>query len=495
MSPKLNSKERSALVARYRKSNGTTSLRQIAKEYGVSPATVSKILKAHNITPRRLTAQRNVKGIPPEEAGSRPIRLSDIAAAAGVSVSTASRALKDNKMIPPATCARIKDIAKEMGYKVHPHISTTMTAIRKGKFRPITEVLAYLYCTYYPKPGWKKDLKLPYGPVRKFEAAQKTALEHGYKVEPFDFIPNAKEAKQLEKILYARGIRGLILDIPAYYTETTEFRFDRFSSVTFRDQWNLKTHIAGHNNFQNTLIQFTQLWKLGYRKIGMLSSDAKSTSTQFQADAGYRHCQYHLVPSEYRIPILHYDTLCSHLLNYKISGKDYSENKIDSEKVEIPVFDNRVEETDWLWKQDWSSLRNSSSNSGDDYETCLMNLLGRWLKEFEPEVLICDDMRTLGWLEQVGHNPPQSISIAHNNLNLEVEGWSGIRRADEEIASAAIERLVDQIQQPKTREIRPIVQRFTGTWVDGKTTQRISRPLIPMTTEAENWIRHIQTSG
>lgn len=68
---------------------------------------------------------------------SRPVKLAHVARAAGVSVPTASKALNGSGNISPATAARIKGIARQLGYQSNP----TARALRVGAGDVIAAVI------------------------------------------------------------------------------------------------------------------------------------------------------------------------------------------------------------------------------------------------------------------------------------------------------------------------------------------------------------------
>ncbi|ONK14597.1 LacI family DNA-binding transcriptional regulator [Streptomyces sp. MP131-18] len=65
------------------------------------------------------------RGTGPDEAGrTRPPRLADVAERAGVSLATASRALRGREGVSPGLARHVRSVAEEMGYVANPHAST-----------------------------------------------------------------------------------------------------------------------------------------------------------------------------------------------------------------------------------------------------------------------------------------------------------------------------------------------------------------------------------
>ncbi|MCY3787124.1 MAG: LacI family DNA-binding transcriptional regulator [bacterium] len=81
----------------------------------------------------------------PDAAAGRPARIEDIAAAAGVSVATVSRALRARPNVAPATRRRVLEAASALEYEAHP------LASRLASGRTLTVgVVAPLFGTWFP---------------------------------------------------------------------------------------------------------------------------------------------------------------------------------------------------------------------------------------------------------------------------------------------------------------------------------------------------------
>lgn len=449
------------------------SLRWIAQQTGVSDQTVGKILDQEGVRPKgRPGASQETATVKSEG----PVTLTMVAQAAGVSVSTASLSLRHHHKVAQATRDRVLKFARQLGYETHPYIGAQMAAVRARRVRKVTEYIAYLFYGLSKNRNWEKVLQVPYGPARKFFAAKEEARRRGYHLEPFFLDTPSRSPEALAKQLYNRGFRGLILDSPYYYWYYHSFDFSRFSSVAFRDQANYPHHVIGHDQFSNMLVLFCHLWLLGYRRIGFISSDATSTSTLFRRDAAFLHAQFHLVPQAKRLPILFHDTFNKAVEWFYVPKKK-------------PRDINRCEETVWLKNQDWSELRQLQQKGQLDDATISTEVLKRWLHDFRPDVIICEHMDTIQWLEKLGYRVPQDIGVVHGNVNAEVGHWAGIRRADEDVARAAVTQLVNSINLGETGLPRfPVIQRLAGEWVDGETVFRQEKNSPTLSRQAREWI-------
>src|SRR3954469_24928240 len=106
----------------------------------------------------------------------KTVTLKDIAREAGVSLMTVSRALRKHASVSPETQSKIERVAKELGYRPNPLISALMSYRRAGKAPHSHSVLAFV--TSFPtRDGWK---------TRKiyqefFQGALECADRHGYR--------------------------------------------------------------------------------------------------------------------------------------------------------------------------------------------------------------------------------------------------------------------------------------------------------------------------
>ncbi|MEX0324931.1 MAG: LacI family DNA-binding transcriptional regulator [Puniceicoccaceae bacterium] len=453
------------------------SLRWLGRETGISPGSVRRILEEAGLWKRRtrnLARGKAGKGVAKEF-----VNLTTVAEEAGVSKSTASLALKGSPKIREETRKRVEKAAEKLNYRAHPYVGAHMASVRSGRIRNIQEAVAYVWSGLSMTRNWDMMKGLPWGPTRTFEASREAALTKGYRIFPMAFFEYGHNTRRLGQVLYNRGVRGILLDVPAFHSSIFGMDLSKFACVAFRDQNPIDMHVVGHDVFRSILIAYARLWKLGYRRIGYYTSDAQSTSTLFARDAAFRHAQYHLTPPADRLPILHFDTIYKHFRDSVYYG-------------ERPSEINRVEECDWLLEQDWSDLKAKVAAGDPVMETIHYEVFSRWLKACQPDAMICEQGEMVDWLNKLGYGVPEDIAVVHCNLNTDVEGWSGIRRADELLGAYAIELLVQKIDHGELGLPKyPLSQRIAGQWVDGFTTRKLSKPRTPLERYAEEWIAKV----
>jgi len=137
--------------------------------------------------------------------------IRQIAAAAQVSATTVSMALRNHPRIPPATRLRIQTLARRMNYRPNPAIVSLMTEVRSRS--PVG---------YHETLGWinphdradhfvnKRLLGLEYH-QNLWAGALHRAGQLGYALESFWLRAPKMSAQRMSAILVARGIRGLLL--------------------------------------------------------------------------------------------------------------------------------------------------------------------------------------------------------------------------------------------------------------------------------------------
>jgi len=478
--PPLGEEIKQRLIDLYKGEGRERSLRWLGREVGISQTSVRRILEEAGLWKRR---QKKA----PEPADGRGkgedfVSLAHVADVAGVSKATVSLSLNGSPKISEETRKRVQAAARKVGYRMHPYIGAHMASIRAGRVRSVKESIAYIYAG----PGgesWKSFYEQPWGPRRKFDSAREIALRKGYHLREQSLFEYGPNARRMLDVLYNRGTLGFLLDVPAYFTTEAHFSLDRFSSVALRDQYPLQMHVVGHDMFRSVLKAFVSAWKSGYRRIGFLTGDAVSTSSLFVRDAAFRHAQYHLAPPEDHIPILHADTLAKHYRDHLYFG-------------EKPEEINRCGEAEWLLQQDWSALKEKVNKAGPMMDIIQRAIFSRWVEEHQPDLIICENGDLLYWLGETGYSVPDDMGVIHLNLNADVPGWSGIRRADERIAEHAIDLLVSKINHGETGQPNyPIVQRIAGDWQNGTTTRHIAQPRTPYTRYAREWIAKVEGDG
>lgn len=133
--------------------------------------------------------------------------IKDIAAKAGVAVSTVSYALRNHPSIPRATCMRIQEIATRMGYHPDPQISALMAHIGRG--RPVSSSSGLVALVWVH--GTRETTRREHFFRQVLAGASERAALRGYRVEEFWPAEDGLSGRRLSGIFSARGIRSVLL--------------------------------------------------------------------------------------------------------------------------------------------------------------------------------------------------------------------------------------------------------------------------------------------
>lgn len=331
------------------------------------------------------------------------VTLRDIASRLGVSHTTISRALRNDLEISKAMRDRAHALADTMGYKPDPMLNA-LAHYRRGRVQtPIAAELAWL--NHWPDPKKLRSFK-------EFNLYWKGAFEEaercGFRLEEF-VLTSDMSLDRLEDILRARNIRGILLpprgeSAPDY----RNFNWDDFCIVRFGHSFAYPhAHLVSSDQLTDGVIAFENIWKNGYRRIGLVTS----TKMHTRFGAGFLFGQMKWCPGT-RLPAL-------------------------------------------VLKQE---------RSKDDGR-----VLKAWLKANRPDAILTDVSELRGLLFDVGYKIPRSLGLAVLSV-LDGNADAGIDQNSYEIGRAAVQLVISLINHnecgvPKIcREL--LVE---GEWVNGGT--------------------------
>lgn len=199
----------------------------------------------------------------------RPVTIRDLAREAGVNHATVSRALRDDPVISPATRRRIKALAARRHYRPDPILSALMV-YRSGRLPVKTD--RGLIAVLDPCCAVSSHTL-----VRELVGIRSQARSLGYEVEVFSVDPADSAAqKRLARVLYARGIRGLLAGpMPPGHAALPGFDWAPFSAVALG--YSLKTpqlHFVAQDHDARCQMVYRRLREMGCRRIGYCNRHA-----------------------------------------------------------------------------------------------------------------------------------------------------------------------------------------------------------------------------
>jgi DNA-binding LacI/PurR family transcriptional regulator len=172
--------------------------------------------------------------------------IKDIAAKAGVAVSTVSYALRNHPSIPPATCQRIQAVGEKLGYRPDPQISALMAHIGRGRAVHSSGRIALVWMQ-----GKRAVTRSDGFFVQVREGAAARAQLRGYQLEEFWPAEDRLSGSRLTGILRARGIQSVIFS-PSIEGVAADYSLDwtHFACVVLgHARWPVELHRVVHDHY------------------------------------------------------------------------------------------------------------------------------------------------------------------------------------------------------------------------------------------------------
>lgn len=235
-----------------------------------------------------------------ERPNKRRVTLRDIAKELGISHVSVSRALRNDPAISDKTKARVKKKAEEMGYHPDPMLSALSNYRLANQEKPVQASIAWINLFENPDELRKYKVFDQY-----WKGAFDTAKQFGFHLEEFRLAE--LPTHRLDSIFKARGIRGIVLT-PSTDTEAQlnakldGFPWPDYATVRFgQSALFLKVNFISSSQVSNTITLFENIYRKGYKRIGFVGKYFR----KFLFGAGYLWAQQ-AIPEEQRLPPLFY---------------------------------------------------------------------------------------------------------------------------------------------------------------------------------------------
>jgi LacI family transcriptional regulator len=356
----------------------------------------------------------------------RRITLAVIAKKAGVHVTTVSLALRNHPRLPEATRRRIQGLAEQMGYRPDPMLRALVSYRGKVMERRNTPTLAYV-TNWTTRWGWKKVTAHP----DFYAGAEAMANQLGYKLEHFWMREPGLTQGRLSRMLYSRGISGLIIASHGREMgDALQFDWPSFSAVKidyFPHQPVL--HNVTNNQCDIVRLAMQKVMAAGYRRIGFVMHRGWDHAVDHLWTAGFLCEQQHLTPRE---------------------------------RVEAHIFPEPLPVDRWF-------------NENNAPVVADQPAFEKWFHKHRPEVIISKGAFVLPLLKKMGLRIPKDVAFVDVFLEKPDGTTAGVRQNHETVGGVAVEILAGQLQHNKygVPEI-PTTTYVEGTWFDGQTC-----PVLP----------------
>ncbi|PTX92205.1 hypothetical protein DB346_25025 [Verrucomicrobia bacterium LW23] len=351
---------------------------------------------------------------PPSSPDQTPLSLASasftqlqLAEALGLHQSTISLALRDSPRIPAETRQKIREAAERMGY-VSNAAAVMLTHRKKASASGrIHSAMAWVN-TWGDHSGMYqyKD----FSAYRK--GARATARKLGYALEEFDVDASPSSLPQLQRILKARGIRGILLPPSKLRLDLSSFDWSTFCTV--RIGYSLAypaTHIAAPDQMGNGRLGFEAIMKRGYCRIGWVSSSQGAPGRSHVHEAGFLLAQLD-EPMKNRLPLFEFDR---------------------------------------------------------QHEAKSFQSLKRWIERTRPDAIFSNISNIVQVVRSAGYRVPEDIAVAGTTI-LDIDATAGIDQRSEEVGSAAIMTLLSHMNANHMGIPSFYIQSLIpGRWMDGDT--------------------------
>jgi len=349
----------------------------------------------------------------------RRVTLADIAAKAGVHVTTVSLALRNHPRLPETTRRRIHALAEQLGYRPDPLLRALISYRGRVMERRNTPTLAYVtnWTTCW---GWKKVTAHP----DFFAGAQAKANQLGYKLEHFWMREPGLTQGRLSRMLYSRGINGVVIASHGREMgDDLQFDWPNFSAVKidyFPHQPAL--HNVTNNQCDIVRLAMQKVMAAGYRRIGFVMHRGWDHAVDHLWTAGFLCEQQNLNPRE-RLP--------AHIFPEAHPVERWFNENNAPVVADLPAFE-------------------------------------KWLNKYQPEVVISKAGFVMPMFKKLGLRIPRDLAFVDVFLE-DLEGvTAGVRQNHETVGGVAIEILAGQLQHNKFGvPVIPTTTYVEGTWFDG----------------------------
>lgn len=357
----------------------------------------------------------------------RRVTLADIAKRAAVHVTTVSLAMRNHPRLPEATRKRIQALAEAMGYRPDPMMRALVAYRGKVTERRTIPTLAYV-TNWTTRWGWKKVTAHP----DFYAGAEAMAQQLGYKLEHFWVQEPGLTDGRLSRMLYARGINGVILASHGREMgDALQFDWPNFSAVKidyFPHQPGL--HNVTNNQCDIVRLAMQKVLAMGYRRIGFVMHRGWDHAVDHLWTAGFL-CEQQHVPMRERVP--------------------------------AHIFPAAAPIERWFNETDTPAVADRAE-------------LEEWLDRYQPDVVISKGSFVLPVLKKLGRKIPRDVAFVDVFLEDFSGATAGVRQNHQTVGGVAVEILAGQLQHNKfgVPEI-PTTTHVEGTWFGGASCPAVAK--------------------
>jgi LacI family transcriptional regulator len=341
------------------------------------------------------------------------VTMATIARELGVSKNTVSLALRHDPQIPAATRERVQAAAKRLGYALDPVVSHLMAQLRQSQAGELRHTLALLNANR-DRDAFRTHPTLP----AYVEGVKRRAAQQGYGIDTFWLHDPELDGARLNRILRARGIRGVVV-----VGMMDENRLPERFAATWRQHACVVTGLRTHeptlsfccvDHHALVLQAVERVLALGYRRPGLVIDARIDRLVEGRFSAGMWVGQQAL-PEAQRVAPFH---------------------DVEAARADTGIF------YDWLEREK------------PDVVFTLYNVVRRWV-------------------EARGLRVPRDLGLVQLERRSDPRDWAGMDQHNDQTGEAAVDMVVSLLHSQELGVPQfPRATLVGASWVDGATVRR-----------------------
>jgi DNA-binding LacI/PurR family transcriptional regulator len=216
-------------------------------------------------------------------------RLKDVAEAAGVSVSSASYALRGSDQVSSATRKKVADAAERLGYRKNPLVSAWMQQVRQRKQLAFQGTLAFIHAL-----DNEQDLRRGITFAEKvYQGVKESAAEQGFNLFEISLSRETNQSSVIDRMLYHRGVQGLIIGPIQRRDLKLDLRWHRYATVAIGHSFDeINFHRVVPDAFDGMLRLIDGLRQCGYQRPAFFVHQPLVKERVFRQFAAAFHWHY-----------------------------------------------------------------------------------------------------------------------------------------------------------------------------------------------------------
>ena len=236
--------------------------------------------------------------------------LRTLAKELGLSRATISEALRGSTRVKASTAERIRAAAERAGYQRNPLTGAVMSQLRRSRGQQFRGVLAALELVP-PQPQQH---------VTRYSAALMEGIREragalGFKVERFELGVQGLKLQRLDTILHTRRIQGVLLLPASGFPDLSELSWSRYAAV-YVDYYidHPPLHCVCSDHYRSMVSLMQELHARGYRRPGLIMETGIDARLHYRWEGAFLALQQ-MLPELEKVPILRRE---------KLNGDDFA---------------------------------------------------------------------------------------------------------------------------------------------------------------------------